>query len=179
MSDTIKRADAIEAVHKYFVKEIDKTPHEIDEDGYDVYTDMPTVNSLLSCNKELSKAIKALPSAEAVSMEEHVKELNDLASAWKNKFINAEKRTEEIYDETMAKVANECKECKERLRNLRPSAEAVNGEWIKTVDGNGWHEWWVFKCPFCGATIEDKQRRSWEYNFCPNCGARMKGGGSE
>lgn len=70
------------------------------------------------------KALNAIPSAEAVSMEEHVKELNDLASAWKNKFINAEKRTEEIYDETMAKVANECKECKERLWNLRPSADA-------------------------------------------------------
>lgn len=56
------------------------------------------------------------------------------------------------------------------------SAEAEQGEWIKTVDGNGWNEWWVFKCPLCGATIEDKQYRSWEYNFCPNCGARMKGG---
>ena len=66
MTDLISRADAIKTVHKYFVKEIDKTPHEIDEDGDDVYTDMPTVNSLLACNKELSKALKALPSAEAV-----------------------------------------------------------------------------------------------------------------
>jgi rubrerythrin len=55
-------------------------------------------------------------------------------------------------------------------------AEAAQGEWIKTVDGNGWHEWYVFKCPFCGATIEDKQSRSWEYNFCPNCRADMRGG---
>jgi len=74
------------------------------------------------------EALKALPSAEAVSMEEHCKELNDLAVAWKAKFAKAEKRTNEIYDETMAKVAKECKECKERLRNL-PSAEAVQG-WI-------------------------------------------------
>lgn len=59
------------------------------------------------------------------------------------------------------------------------SAEAVQGEWIKTGGGNGWNEWWVFKCPFCGATIEDKQYRSWEYNFCPNCGARMKGADNE
>lgn len=49
-----------------------------------------------------------------------------------------------------------------------------HGEWIKTMDGNGWDEWWVFKCPLCGATIEDKQYHSWEYNYCPNCGARMK-----
>lgn len=59
------------------------------------------------------------------------------------------------------------------------SAEAVQGEWIKTVEGNGWNEWWVFKCPFCGATIEDKQYRSWEYNFCPNCGSKMRGGDPE
>ena len=58
-----------------------------------------------------------------------------------------------------------------------PSAEAVQGEWIKTVNGNSWNTWWVFKCPNCGATIEDKQRRSWEYNFCPNCGAKMTKGG--
>ena len=53
------------------------------------------------------------------------------------------------------------------------SADRQYGEWIKTADGNGWNEWWVFKCPFCGAIIEDKQRRSWEYNFCPSCGAKM------
>lgn len=55
------------------------------------------------------------------------------------------------------------------------SDDAVQGEWIKTVAGNGWDEWYVFKCPFCGATIEDKQCRSWEYNFCPNCRADMRG----
>jgi rubrerythrin len=49
------------------------------------------------------------------------------------------------------------------------------GEWTKTVDGNGWNDWWVFKCPLCGATIVDEQSRSWKYNFCPSCGARMKG----
>lgn len=60
----IKRQDAVNEIHKYFVEEIDKTPTEIDEDGDEVYTDMPTVNSLLACNKELSKRIKSLPSAE-------------------------------------------------------------------------------------------------------------------
>lgn len=56
------------------------------------------------------------------------------------------------------------------------SAESVRGEWIKTMDGNGWDDWSVLKCSLCGATIEDKQCRSWEYNFCPNCGARMEKG---
>ena len=54
-------------------------------------------------------------------------------------------------------------------------AEPKTGKWIKTVNGNGWNEWYVLKCPFCGATIEDKQYRSWKYNCCPNCRAKMEG----
>lgn len=60
----ISRRDVVNEIHKYFVEEIDKTPTEIDEDGDELYADMPTVNSLLACNKELSKRIKSLPSAE-------------------------------------------------------------------------------------------------------------------
>jgi len=62
--DLISRQDVVNEIHKYFVEEIDKTPTEIDEDGDELYADMPTVNSLLACNKELSKRIKSLPSAE-------------------------------------------------------------------------------------------------------------------
>lgn len=73
MSDLISRQDAVNEIHKYFVEEIDKTPVAKDEDGDEVYTDMPTVNSLLACNKELSKRIKALPSADAVSRDDLIK----------------------------------------------------------------------------------------------------------
>ena len=62
--DLISRRDVVNEIHKYFVEEIDKTPTEIDEDGDELYADMPTVNSLLACNKELSKRIKSLPSAD-------------------------------------------------------------------------------------------------------------------
>lgn len=64
----------------------------------------------------------------------------------------------------------------QRMINDAPTVQAdrPHGEWIKTADGNGWNEWGVFKCPLCGATIEDKQYRSWWYNFCPNCGADMR-----
>lgn len=65
----IRRSDAVTEIHKYFVAEIDKTPTVIDEDGDELYADMTTVNSLLACNKELSKRIKTLPSAEAVQGE--------------------------------------------------------------------------------------------------------------
>lgn len=67
---------------------------------------------------------------------------------------------------------NDC-ECKDW--DLWESNEIAQREWIKTVDGNGWNEWYVLKCPFCGATIEDKHYHSWEYNFCPHCGERVKG----
>ena len=62
--DTIYRSDAVSEIHKYFCEEIDSTSHETDEDGEDVYTDMLAVNSLLTYNKQLSKRIKALPSAQ-------------------------------------------------------------------------------------------------------------------
>ena len=85
----------------------------------------------------LRESIRAIPSADAVSMEEHIKELNDLAVEW---IAN--------YDETMAKVAKECEECKERLRNIRPSDEAVqgwrtgkpteNGEYMVTLEAWGY-----------------------------------------
>ena len=61
--DFIRRQDAVNEIHKYFVEEINKTPYTKDEDGDEVYTDISTVNSLLVCNKELSKRIKSLPSA--------------------------------------------------------------------------------------------------------------------
>ena len=64
MSDLIDRQDAVSEIHKYFCEEIDKTSHGTDEDGEDVYTDMPTVNSLLSHNKQLSKRIEMLQPAQ-------------------------------------------------------------------------------------------------------------------
>ena len=64
MSDLISRQDTVNEIHKYFFEEINKTPLAKDEDGYEVFTDMPMVNSLLAYNKELSKRIKALPSAD-------------------------------------------------------------------------------------------------------------------
>ena len=128
--DVISRADAIEAVDT----EIRCTDKEDDVSGLTLALSL----------------IFALPSADAVSMEEHVKELNDLAVEWKAKFAKAEKITDEIYDETMAKVAKECEECKERLRNIHPSAYAVevvrckDCKWYQGVHGVQGHapcEW--------------------------------------
>lgn len=63
-----------------------------------------------------------------------------------------------------------------------PSAEAVQGEWehwgspfsdeSEVID--------TIVCSVCGARfIEPKDEPKGEYNYCPNCGARMKGGEDE
>ena len=101
MSDLISRRDVVNEIHKYFVEEIDKTPTEIDEDGDELYADMPTVNSLLACNKELSNRIKSLP-----------------------------------------------------------SAEPNTGHWSCDVNA-------IYHCSECGCET------TWDYNFCPDCGACM------
>lgn len=47
-------------------------------------------------------------------------------------------------------------------------SDRPQGEWIKDV------EWWcVYKCSVCGETFDELT------NYCPNCGARMKGADDE
>ena len=64
MSDLISREDAIKVVHEHFYEALYKEPTETDEDGDKVFADMKSVNKLLTHNKTISKALKALPSAE-------------------------------------------------------------------------------------------------------------------
>jgi predicted RNA-binding Zn-ribbon protein involved in translation (DUF1610 family) len=56
--------------------------------------------------------------------------------------------------------------CEQRLY----CPERPQGKWIDTGDKN---EYWAeeYQCSICGA------KDHW-HNFCPNCGAKMKGGGT-
>ena len=103
-NDCISRKQTIDVVHKYFIDAIEKTPHEIDEDGYDVYTDMKAVNELLKHNKYISKSIKALPpitptekTGEWVGIVEYCKHL--------------EKETGERYRPSGVKNTIYCNQC--------------------------------------------------------------------
>lgn len=53
--------------------------------------------------------------------------------------------------------------------------EPKAGKWKIEIAGNGWNEWYVYKCPLCGASIQDNMGyHEWNFNYCPNCGAKMK-----
>ena len=61
-----------------------------------------------------------------------------------------------------------------------PSADAVQGEWIVReycTNELDYRRWIEIECPFCGErpTYENLDNM----NFCPNCGAKMKGGDDE
>ena len=78
------------------------------------------------------------------------------------------------YKTASCEVGKEEWECSEvnKIRHL-PSADAVHGEWInewKDIDGG---RMYGACCSVCHAIGHSG------YNYCPNCGARMKGGDSE
>ena len=53
--------------------------------------------------------------------------------------------------------------------------EVVHGEWIEGAEHftNGFYE---AECSVCGNYIRWNEGNSGEWNFCPNCGAKMDGG---
>ena len=53
----------------------------------------------------------------------------------------------------------------EALPPVQP--ERKKGRWLYNRNEDGWKEWWT--CDQCGKTF------SYAGNFCPNCGAKMKG----
>lgn len=63
-----------------------------------------------------------------------------------------------------------------RIQTTAPSAEAVQGEWI---DIDNYYR--MATCSHCRkVTMFEKWGECTKpYNFCPNCGAKMKGGDSE
>ena len=64
----------------------------------------------------------------------------------------------------------------ERIKRL-PSADRPQGEWIKFGLGRGTR---ILFCTNCERRIEvPLSQGDSNYDFCPNCGARMKGADDE
>lgn len=141
-NDLINRADAIKELKKaYWDKNIQSAKD--DPCVIDAMTDWAI------------RTIKALPSTEVPN--------GDLISRVEamNKCKNAEN---ELTDEAERKGLRVARFIIGEL----PSAEAVEGEWIKKrVDGRGIHHGFCSKCGF-------NVKRNYNYNYCPNCGKKMK-----
>ena len=62
-----------------------------------------------------------------------------------------------------------------------PAADVVevkHGEWVEGAEHftNGFYE---AECSVCGNYIRWNEGNSGEWNYCPNCGAKMDGGKTE
>ena len=62
---------------------------------------------------------------------------------------------------------------------LVTTADRPHGEWIGEADGyyNGELIYDTWYCSNCDYVVDDEEPPTW--NFCPNCGARMKGADDE
>jgi DNA-directed RNA polymerase subunit RPC12/RpoP len=66
----------------------------------------------------------------------------------------------------------------EELRAV-PTADRPRGEWNTEYHGNGWNDYWDYTCSNCGKKYERADAVLYKANYCPNCGARMKGADDE
>ena len=82
------------------------------------------------------------------------------------------KATKELYNETLDAIVKFGIEKAYDLIDTVPTVEASQGEWITEYD--------YLKCPFCGMSIDDEVHylypKEYGFNYCPNCGAKLKGG---
>lgn len=97
--------------------------------------------------------------------EEKARELRDRAKPYEEKPCT---RVNMMYANSCNECAKEHEQLAEWLKDYRRLlTEQQTGEWIDTGD---MEEYWgeEFQCSVCGA------KDHWN-NFCPNCGAKMKG----
>lgn len=162
MSDLIKRADAIEAL-------------EGNKSDWNNDYNRPIEKDI--------QAIKALPSAEAEGSLKAIRRQID--EHWYLDPPSAEATCETCADRAMCIMSapdGKWKACKD----YRPSAEAVQGEWIEVevfpevYDIEGVKTWGSeMQCDQCGFRHTAIEGHMAQYNFCPNCGARMLNGGEQ
>lgn len=147
-TDYISRADAIGAVHEYYQKRFTENS-KWDADAKMLVLEDKTI---AKDNMEICNIIKALPSAELPKGY-----LISRADA-----IDAVRKC--VVESELLADWNKAMESAQELLSELPSADA---EWID----NGIPDSILSKCSNCGYTAG-----AFSFNFCPNCGAKMKGG---
>jgi len=53
------------------------------------------------------------------------------------------------------------------------SADKPQGKWIKEYNGDGWNDYWDYKCSNCGKVYKRAGAILYDANYCPNCSAKM------
>ena len=163
MSDLISRADAIEAVAQQWLFEASAESPYVNDDDIDDY------------RKLAEELLSDIPSAEAVQNY----------TEWLEKIIVDAETFEWLCEDTNDKewcednchyssIQAECLRHLYEADNGGADAEAVQGEWkrVETRTYKG-------ECTNCGFRHIFMDGHDSQYRFCPNCGARMKGGDTE
>lgn len=123
---------------------------------------------------EAIEALKALPSADAVDCTDFIEWLVDRVldeTIWEDNSV--------AYGEIICRKLEKLgvlEVTEEPSYYIRPSADAEQGEWIYDHHND------EHTCSVCGrkALCDDYVGIDWQMevlsNYCPSCGARMKGG---
>lgn len=97
--------------------------------------------------------------------------------------MTREENIRAILDACFSESKDEIKEV--ALKNIMSlSDDAVQGEWIRKEkeinDCDGHRAYYWYECSVCGARPpKDTFKNEWHSDYCPSCGAIMKGGDDE
>ena len=72
-----------------------------------------------------------------------------------------------------------CKVCDNGCEYRMLSEALYNEGYRKQSEGEWQGNGYLQNCSKCGNVVNFNEVSKWLYNFCPNCGAKMKGGAEE
>ena len=139
---------------------------------------------------DILKAIEKLPSAEVVSREEYEKQerviegLQAIIDNYKNNFI----RLNDAYMEQInaAQGVGRYEKAMQKLQEMPKYLNDIKVKQIKKMSSEAAQGEWIYKgeyaeCSICGAhsgtQFDGVEPIPLKSNFCPHCGARMRGEG--
>ena len=108
------------------------------------------------------------------------------------RYIDADNLKERIPKDIHEDVFENCSNCEllddeqvKELIDLQPTVdvrENVKGRWVEVVDRTEMYDkegvktWgMLFQCNQCGFVLNAVEGHTGQYNYCPNCGADMRG----
>ena len=129
--------------------------------------------------KEYEELIEALQCASHFALYQDCYERNCYANSRKGLYCNIPKLMADAADALEAaekRIDNLQQTCDKLASNLQQAQLPKDGEWIYTPLER--YKEYKVKCPFCGAEYHDCYDGyidAEDMNYCPNCGAKMRG----